>query len=45
MFAMVGNVLFIFDIDKFRGFFTSLLTIVDASLGIYDFEIFNVLPD
>ena len=45
MFAMVGNIIFIFDIDKFRGFSNSVLTIVDASLGIWDFEIFNVLPD
>ena len=43
MFTMVGNISFIFEIEKFRGFSVSLLTIVDASLGIYDFSIFNIL--
>ena len=41
MFAIVGNINYIFEVEKFYGFFKSLLTILDASLGNYDFSIFD----
>jgi len=43
MFAIVGNVNFLQDLVEYRTFFDSILTVIDASLGNYSFEIFSVI--
>jgi len=44
-FALIGNINFLYDIKKFEGFFESILTIIDASLGNYDFKVFDDVND
>lgn len=41
MFAIVGNINFLFDLRQYKNFFSSILTVIDASLGNYSFEIFE----
>ena len=41
MFAIVGNLNFIFDLKEFEDVFSSLLTVLDTSIGNYDFLIFR----
>ena len=41
MFTIVGIINYIFKVEKFYGFFKLLLTFLDASLGNYDFSIFD----
>lgn len=41
MFALVGNINFLYDVDSFNSFFNAILTVIDACLGNFDFEIFN----
>ena len=36
MFAVVGNMNFIYSLTQFQGLLDSVLTIVDASLGNFD---------
>jgi len=43
MFAIVGNINFVFDLTEFSGIFVSCLTVLDASIGNYDFEVFNAI--
>lgn len=43
MFAIVGNINFMNELKIFEGFFQSFLTVIDASLGNYDFEVFHNL--
>jgi UDP-N-acetylmuramyl pentapeptide phosphotransferase/UDP-N-acetylglucosamine-1-phosphate transferase len=38
MFAIVGNINFLFDLREYKDFFSSILTVIDASLGNYSFE-------
>lgn len=45
MFAIVGNLNFIFDLIEFNGLFASCLTVLDASIGNYDFEVFKNIPN
>lgn len=45
MFSTVGNMNFIIYLTEFQGAFQSILTIIDASLGNCDFEIFNQVHD
>ena len=45
MFALVGNINFLYDIDGYESFFISCLTVIDDSLGNFDFNIFKVLND
>jgi len=40
MFAIIGNINFIYDLREYEGFFESILTVVDASLGNFDIAIF-----
>ena len=40
MFAIVGNMNFLTDVKEFEGLFKSLITVIDASLGNYQFTIF-----
>mmetsp|Transcript_13351 Transcript_13351/g.20858 ORF Transcript_13351/g.20858 Transcript_13351/m.20858 type:complete len:150 (-) Transcript_13351:1640-2089(-) len=41
MFCIVGNLNFLFDLSAFETLFDSLITILDASMGNYDFSIFD----
>ena len=41
MFALVGNINFMFALDEFESFFGSFLTIFNASMGNYDLAIYN----
>ena len=41
MFMTIGNLNFLYDMNEFSGLFESALTITDASLGNYDFSIFD----
>jgi len=41
MFTVVGNINFMNEITMFEGFFQSLLTVIDCSLGNYSFAIFS----
>jgi hypothetical protein len=41
MFAIVGNINFVLDLKEFHGLFESTLTVLDASIGNYDFELFG----
>jgi len=46
MFAIVGNLNFIFDLkEQFGGLFESCLTVLDASIGNYDFQLFKEIDD
>jgi len=45
MYALVGNILFLYDVPRFNGLFNSVLTIVDASLGNYNFYWFDEIND
>jgi hypothetical protein len=46
MFALVGNFNFIFDLhDEYGGLFESALTVLDTSVGNYDFALFNKITD
>ena len=36
MFAVIGNMNFIYSLKQFQGLLESILTIVDASLGNFD---------
>lgn len=40
MFALVGNINFLYDVDSFNSFFNAILTVIDACLGNFDFAIF-----
>jgi len=41
MFAVIANVNFVYTVSEFEGIFTSVLTVIDASLGNFDFKIFD----
>lgn len=45
MFALIGNINFVVEMALFKNFFTSILTVVDTSLGNYNFELFEKLSD
>lgn len=45
MFAIVGNINFIYDLNEFDNFTDSFLTVIDASLGNFDTAIFLSIPD
>lgn len=45
MFAIIGNINFIFELKEFKGLFVSSLTVLDASIGNYNFEIFNSIAN
>lgn len=36
MYAIVGNMNFLEELEEFHGMFTSILTVIDASIGNYD---------
>lgn len=41
MFAIVGNINFVLNLKEFHGLFESTLTVLDASIGNYDFALFE----
>lgn len=41
MFAIIGNINFLFDLKEYHGLFESVLTVLDASIGNYDFTLYN----
>lgn len=45
MFAIVGNLNFIFYLDEFTGLFESCETVLDASVGNYNFEMFKAIKN
>jgi len=45
LFCIVGNFNFLFSCTDFASPFHSLITIIDASMGNYDFEIFDQIED
>lgn len=45
MFAIVGNMNYILYMKEFNGFFTSILTVIESSLGTFNFTIFEKAPD
>ena len=45
MFSIVGNINFIYDLKEFETFTNSVLTVIDASVGNFDTQIFVKLDD
>lgn len=45
MFTTIGNMNFLYNLTQFEGLFQSFLTVTDASLGNFDFEIFDSIND
>jgi len=45
MFATVGNMNFLYELKEFDGLFASVLTVIDASLGNFQFNIFDEVRD
>lgn len=45
MFALVGNINFLYDVESFNSFFNAVLTVIDACLGNFDFKIFDNVKD
>ena len=41
MFAIIGNQIFIYDLNQFFGLINSVLSVVDSSLGNFSPEIFD----
>lgn len=41
MFAIVGNINFVFSCTEFQGVFQSIITVLDATIGNYDFDYFK----
>ena len=45
MFAIIGNINFKYYCTEYVSFFDSIFTVIDASLGNYDFHIFDTIKD
>jgi hypothetical protein len=45
MFSIVGNINFIYDLKEFENFTNSVLTVIDASVGNFDTQMFSQLRD
>ena len=45
VFGIVGNINFIYDLGEFEGMFESILTVINASLGNYDLDKFDEIPN
>jgi len=45
MFAIVGNINFIYDLKEYEGIFESILTVIDGSLGNFNIGIFDSVKD
>ena len=43
--ALIGNLNFMYYLKEFENIFTSSLTVINASIGNYDIEIFNRIKD
>ena len=37
MFALIGNINFLYEIKQYSGLFSSILSVIDTSLGNFDF--------
>ena len=44
-FALIGNINFMYELKDFENIFTSSLTVINASIGNFDFEIFEEVND
>jgi len=44
-FALIGNINFMDKVPDFENIFTSSLTVINASIGNYNFEIFDKVND
>jgi hypothetical protein len=45
MFSVIANMNFLYTLKEFEGIIESILTILDASLGNFNFEIFYTIND
>ena len=45
MFATIGNMNFIYELKEYEGLFASVLTVIDASPGNFQFNIFEGVQD
>lgn len=45
MFSIVGNLNFLFVCEEYRTLFKSTMTLIDSSMGNYDFSVFNQIED
>ena len=45
MFATIANMNFLYDLKEFSGFFESLIAVIDATIGNFDLNIFEVVKD
>lgn len=43
MFAIIGNLNFLLELREYKGIFESLITVLDASIGNYDFTLFDTI--
>jgi len=45
MFSIIGNVNFVFELNEYRGLFESCMTVLDASIGNYKFDLFSIITN
>ena len=45
MFSIIANLNFLFDCPAYATLFDSLMTILDSSMGNYDFSVFDDVED
>jgi hypothetical protein len=45
MFAIIGNINFFLYVEEFNSLFTSLVTVLDASMGNFEFALFESIDD
>lgn len=45
MFSIVGNLNFVFVCEEYRTLFIATMTLIDSSMGNYDFAVFNQIED
>lgn len=43
MFGLMGNANFLLELDEYKGVFESILTVLDSSIGNYDFRLYSNL--
>ena len=43
--ALIGNLNFMYHLPEFENIFTASLTVINASIGNYDIEIFNTIKN
>ena len=45
MFTLLGNINFLVYLEEYEGFLNSLITVIDASIGNYDFKTFESITE